>query len=168
MPFAKSSEKEIDMRLNNRPVRRHFRVLVLALSLMIPASVFGAAQTPIAGHWEGSIQAPGNPISISVDFSQKADGAIGASISIPAQGAKDMPLSNVAVTGSDVSFDLPGVPGEPKFKGKVEEGGGKITGSFTQSGATLTFTLERKAAPAAGAKKAPARFGDTVTDATKP
>src|SRR5690348_6883902 len=102
------------MTCHTRFPRRAFILLALAISLAIPAAALGGGQTPsIVGHWEGAIQAPANAIAISVDFSQKSDGTLGASISIPAQGAKDLPLANVSVAGSDVAFDLPGVPGDP-------------------------------------------------------
>ena len=156
------------MTCHTRFSRRSFISLTLAIFLIIPATALAAGQTSsIAGHWEGTIQAPGNAIAISVDFSPKPDGTFSASISIPAQGANDVPLANVSVAGSDVAFDLPGVPGDPKFRGKVETGGAKISGDFMQGGAKLAFALERKAAPAAAAREALAGFDDIVTDSMK-
>jgi CubicO group peptidase (beta-lactamase class C family) len=156
------------MTCHTRFSRRSFISFTLAMFLIIPAVALAAGQTPsIAGHWEGAIQAPGNAIAISVDFSQKPDGTFGASISIPAQGANDVPLANVSVAGSDVAFDLPGVPGDPKFRGKVEAGGAKISGDFMQGGAKLAFALERKADPSVAAREALVGFEEICTDAMK-
>src|SRR5215467_2890982 len=138
----------------------------LAICLTISQAAVGQSSS-IVGHWEGTIQAPGNAIAISVDFGQKSGGALAATISIPAQGARDMPLANVAVSGSDVAFDLPGVPGDPKFRGKLDQGGAKISGDFLQGGAKLVFALERKADPAVSAREALAGFDEICTDAMK-
>src|SRR5215469_10458402 len=152
------------MRNHLKLSRRRLAVLAISVFLLVPAAVFAAAQSQsIAGHWEGSLQVPGNPIAFSIDFSQKSDGGLAASISIPAQGARDLPVGNISVTGSDVAFELLGVPGSPKFKGKVEDGGARIAGTLTQGGGTIPFSLERKQAPAAAAKEALAGFDDICT-----
>src|SRR5215471_1247467 len=130
------------MTCRSRLSRRAIAWFALAITLVIPATAL--TQSPsIAGHWEGAIQVPGNTLAISVDFTQKPDGTLAATISIPAQGAKDVALANVSVSGSDVAFDLPGVPGDPKFRGKIAQDGSRIAGDFMQGGAKLAFSLER-------------------------
>lgn len=121
----------------------------------------------IAGHWEGAIQLPSGELKISVDFAAAADGKLSATITIPQQGAKDLPLSEVTFTNGDVTFAIPGVPGDPKFKGKLAADGKKIEGTFSQGGANLPCYLERKADPALAAKDALAGFDDVVNDAMK-
>lgn len=149
-----------------RSVRR-ISLLIIGIVLLLPGVTAAAPQTAaIAGHWEGAIQLPTASLSILVDFSAK-NGAISGAISIPLQGARDLPLANVAVAGSDVLFDLPGVPGEPKFAGKLSDDGNKITGNFTQGGQTFPFTLERKAAPAQLVKESLEGFDALATDSMK-
>ncbi len=44
-----------------------------------------------------------------------------ATITIPAQGLKSLPLSAVAIVGNTVSFTIGGIPGEPQFKGTLAQ-----------------------------------------------
>jgi hypothetical protein len=62
-------------------------------------------------------------------------------ISIPSQGTKGIPLSEVSVKGTAVKFAIPQVPGDPRYSGTLSADGKTITGDFTQSGASLTLTL---------------------------
>ncbi|MBX7222461.1 MAG: serine hydrolase [Blastocatellia bacterium] len=145
-----------------------FRVVPVILGILLTAStVFGLPQNKLDGHWEGAITLPTGPLSMSVEIAVATDGKYTATISIPQQGARDLPLSNVSCTGSEVSLDLPNVPGDPKFRGKLSAEGQKIEGTFTQGGGSFPFLLERKADPAASARQALAGYDELVTDAMK-
>lgn len=124
-------------------------------------------KSPIAGHWEGAIKLPSGALNISVDFASSPDGKLSATITIPQQGAKDLPLANVGFDNGEVAFSLPNVPGDPKFRGKLSADGQKIEGTFSQGGANLPCALERKTDPVAAAKETLAGFDDVVTDAMK-
>ncbi len=116
--------------------------LVVAVSVL-PAVAPLAAQTADAvGHWEGSIEVPGQPLVVQVDLEQ-TDGAWSGTIDIPAQGADDLPLSDVSVDGEAVQFTISGVPREPTFEGTLA--GDEITGEFRQGPARLPFKLDREA-----------------------
>ena len=65
------------------------------------------------------------------------DGGWKGDISIPLQGAKDLPLDKIAVAGTAVSFAIPGIPGDPAFKGTLSADGLKITGDFSQGGGAV-------------------------------
>lgn len=148
---------------------RHF--VAVALFILACSTGFAAAQqNSIAGHWEGAIKLPAGDLKFSADFTDVA-GKLSATISIPQQGAKDLPLSEVAFDNDpkkgEVSFALAGVPGDPKFHGKLSADGQKIEGTFSQGGANLPCYLERKGDPVAKAKEALVGFDDVVTDAMK-
>jgi CubicO group peptidase (beta-lactamase class C family) len=115
----------------------------------------------LAGHWEGTIDVPGSKLEVNLDFVKQADGTWKGDISIPIQGAKDMPLAAIKVEGADVAFAIAGVPGDPTFKGQMSADGAKITGKFSQGGETYPFELTR-AYPAAQARKALEGFDETV------
>ena len=70
------------------------------------------APTP-AGHWDGAIMVPDAPLEINIDLRVDEEGLWSGDISIPAQMAEDVPLADVAVEGSKVSFRIPEVPGDP-------------------------------------------------------
>ena len=146
---------------------RGFLSLIAGLILVIsPALAIGAGQ-PLVGHWEGAIEIPGKALSFDVDFSSGNDGSWKGDVTIPAQGARDMPLANVVVVDLDVSFELPGVPGDPSFKGRFEAGHKTIKGTFTQGGKAFPFRLKAGIDPVAAAKGSLAGFDSFINEAIK-
>lgn len=121
------------------------RMLLVALLLTTAGRAIAAAQpaTGPAGHWEGTIEVPGQALGIQVDLGSK-DGAWMGTISIPAQNLKGFPLSEITVAAAAVGFAMKGVPGEPRFKGTLSPDGKQLGGDFTQGGGTIPFNLEWK------------------------
>lgn len=117
-------------------------VPVAVASLLASPIPLAAQPAGVAGHWEGSIEAPGQPLVVMVDLAE-TDGTWSGTIDIPAQGAADLPLSGVSVDGETVRFTINGVPGEPTFEGTLA--GGEISGEFSQGPARLPFRLGREA-----------------------
>jgi CubicO group peptidase (beta-lactamase class C family) len=142
-------------------------MLLTFCMLAAPLKATAAQDAKFIGHWEGAIEIPGKPIAFSVDFTAKGGGGLNATISIPTQGARDVPLADVAESDAAIQFKINGVPGEPTFKGTLAADGAKITGTFTQGGGSFPFTLVRKQSPAAAAQEALKGFDDVVTDAMK-
>jgi len=149
---------------------------MITVSLVTAFLVFGAfllsqialtiESEGLAGHWKGGINIPAAKLTIDIDF-RAADSGWEGDISIPAQGAKDLPLANIVLKDSQVSFDLPAVPGKPTFKGTIAEGGQRISGDFTQSGKTFPFALERGVSRDKAAKEALAGFDEFINKAMK-
>lgn len=137
---------------------------VLSILTLVPA---WAGPQDLAGHWEGAIALPGTKLAVDLDFVKQADGTWTGDISIPAQGAKDLPLAGIKAEGAEVTFAITGVPGNPAFKGRISADGAKITGSFTQGGSTFPFELARAADPVAKAKKALEGFDAVVAEGLK-
>ncbi|HYO13158.1 MAG TPA: hypothetical protein VE685_08195 [Thermoanaerobaculia bacterium] len=99
----------------------------------------GPGTMGVGGSWQGAINLPQGPLQVTVDLTE-ANGAWTGTIDIPAQQAQDLALEPVTVNGSEVSFAIKGVPGNPTFKGTVS--GTKMTGEFKQ-GAPTPFRLAR-------------------------
>ena len=116
--------------------------IVIVLVLGISASY---AEDRVAGHWEGHIEIPGQPIAVKVNLAIDESDWRGT-IDIPAQGAKGLPLSEIHVAeegeGMRVTFSIRGVPGNPTFDGTLQ--GGVINGTFSQGGVTFGFRLSRE------------------------
>lgn len=106
-----------------------------------PSLLLGA---DAAGHWEGSIQLPGTVLAVRVDIERAAGGSWSGTIDIPAQGLRGFALASVSVDREAVAFGMAGIPGDPKFSGKLESAGAVISGQFTQGGQSFPFKLERK------------------------
>jgi len=137
----------------------------LAFSVCLsPQASLAAECKDLAGRWQGEISVPAMKLTINVDF-RRADSGWEGDISIPAQGAKDLALANIFLKDSRISFDMPGVPGSPKFKGTVTEDRRRISGDFTQSHQTFPFTLERGASAEAKAKQALEGFDEFISKA---
>lgn len=151
---------------SRRTLRSAVLIGLLAISTAL-ATGPTSAQTPTpAGRWEGAISVPGTELQIILTLTAPGT-AWSGTIDIPAQGAAALPLGKVAVEGSTVSFTLPGVPGEPAFKGTLAPDGASISGSFTQAGQTFPFKLQRKADPSAVASSALEGFDAFIESAMK-
>ncbi|MHC4709874.1 MAG: serine hydrolase [Planctomycetota bacterium] len=139
--------------------------MVGLLHLVLAASV-AFAQDRVDGHWKGTIDAPDQSIEIQVDFNT-AEGALTGEISIPAQDARDVALAEVVLSGTSIQFKMPGIPGDPAFEGNLSHEGDRISGTFRQGGAEMTFQLVRGDDPAAAARAALEGFGEVIEKAMK-
>lgn len=120
-----------------------FSTVTLLLALCLWAVPVQAQEAPSPeGHWEGAIQVPGGELGVNVDLVNE-EGIWSGDISIPMQQTEDFPLSDIGVEGTRVTFAMAGVPGAPRFDGTISEDGQTISGSFTQGGQNLTFSLTR-------------------------
>jgi hypothetical protein len=99
-------------------------------------------QATANGHWEGTIQVPGQELQVAIDLKGEGKKWEGE-IAIPAQGLKGFPLSDITVAGDAVSFVMKGVPGAPTFKGTLSKDGKAIAGDMTQGGGTMPFSVTR-------------------------
>jgi len=97
-----------------------------------------------AGKWEGDIQAPGQAIGIVVELARSGDNRWVGTIAVPSQGNITLRMLNLKVEGASISFDMPGAPGYPSFKGDLAADGQSISGSFTQAGQSVRTELKRK------------------------
>jgi len=97
-----------------------------------------------AGDWIGTLDLPGGVLEIAVTLVEEEQTWSGT-IDIPAQGLLGHPLESIKIVGNEATFKMKGIPGDPTFKGRVE--GDVLSGAFTQSGALLSFSLERGEKP---------------------
>ncbi len=126
----------------------------LAAQFLVLASLTAQpAPSLVAGYWEGAIQIPGSELKLQVTL-EGSGAAWSGRISIPPQGAKDLALGDVKVAGDAVSFAMPGIPGSPKFSGKLGKDG-RIEGMFSQGGQVFPFVLARAGAAAPVVTAAP-------------
>lgn len=132
------------MQSNFHQIESDLLKTILVIVAMVVGFSVSYAENRVTGHWEGHIEIPGQPIAVKIDLTVN-DGDWSGTIDIPAQGAKGLPLSDILVVEEDsglrVKFSIRGVPGNPTFDGKLQDGA--ITGPFSQSGATFSFRLSR-------------------------
>src|SRR5699024_7457648 len=114
------------------------RTLLIIDLLLFSAAVY--AQNKLEGHWKGSIEIQGRHLTIKADF-QKDDGDYSGTLDIPAQGAVDLPLQKITLSGRDsVSFQFDAGPNIGRFKG-LFEGDTTINGTYYQAGSDFPFKL---------------------------
>ena len=125
-----------------------------ALSVLV--APLPAQQISLAGRWEGAVQLPGAELELLVHLVEMG-GALTGTISIPQQGARDLPLARIRVDKGALEFAIADLPGDPFFKGGPAKGG-RIEGTLTQGGQSFPFYLGRagtaKPIPAAAPKDA--------------
>ena len=103
-----------------------------------------AWQTPAgAGHWEGVIKGNGKDVAITVDLAVDANGGWTGSMGMPAQGARDIPLSGITVQADAVHFRMFDAAESPVFDGKLAAGGSAMSGQVSGSGESTAFELKR-------------------------
>lgn len=117
------------------------RITALALALLTAVTL---AQADPLGAWRGVIGPDVIDLEIRVTITgDEAGSELEGTMDIPAQGMIGHPLAAVVLDGDALSFALPGIPGDPAFEGVID--GDTVTGTFTQGGQPLEFTLERDA-----------------------
>lgn len=126
------------------------RRTLIALIVCLPAVACSAVRPP-EGRWEGRIEIPGSELQLVVDLAQGSAGGWAGSIVIPGFGVKGAPLSNLAVTDTDVSFDIGRVLGTPThgpagFRARLMAADA-MAGEMRQAGNVAKFAL-RKVGPA--------------------
>ncbi len=119
------------------------RPFVLGLFLILITGQQVASLPNIIGHWKGQIEIPQTPLGVVVNLVQNEDGSWAGTIDIPMQGAVGLPLRNISVEDSNVSFTIEGPPGNPTFNGTLSPDGASIDGDFSQAGQTFPFGLKR-------------------------
>lgn len=124
-----------------------------ACAILVPLAAQAGEAPSLEGHWEGAIELPGQKLEFDLDF-ELNDGAWTGDITIPAQGARDLPLEGIEQDGRTVRFAISGIPGEPIFHGELSEDGKGADGDFTQGGQTFPFSLTSGIDPAVKAAAA--------------
>ena len=116
------------------------RIFVLLTTLSLGTAF---AQDAFNGDWEGVIGPDSLNLSVIVHFEAGPDGLTGT-VDLPTQGSRGLAL-DVRASADTATFTIEGVPGDPAFEGELTDDD-LILGTFTQSGQSLPFRLERRVA----------------------
>jgi len=116
-----------------------------ALVRLLAIVVFAAAlpcrgEEAISGRWEGTTHIPDDDLNVIVDLAHENGTWVG-SIIIPGLDVKGVPLTDITVKASAVSFSVKGTLG---IQLKLQlDGNGKLTGNFEQAGNRALTTLQK-------------------------
>lgn len=93
----------------------------------------------LRGEWHGSLVGPGGTVTIVMRFSTAADGEISSTIDVPEQGAKGLPIKDVALDDGYFSGAIP--VAQAKIAGTLK--GEQIAAQWTQLGTSLPITFKK-------------------------
>jgi hypothetical protein len=94
-----------------------------------------AAREQLAGSWRGTL----GPLELVVRFAADAQGKTHGFLDVPAQNAKDVPITETSLAGAKLTFKIALIGAE--YTGDVASG--TITGEWKQLGMTNPLTLKR-------------------------
>jgi hypothetical protein len=122
--------------------------IAVALGILAFAAAFAQAQDtkPFIGAWKGTLSIGGMELEIGINFTLDEAQAIQGTFDSITQGAMGHPLGAIEIKDRTITckIDHPNVPGEPTFKGTLDETGKKLSGDFTQAGYAGTFAVEKQ------------------------
>jgi hypothetical protein len=129
--------------------RNHQKTIAVVLGLLAVVAVAAAAAQstdpkPFIGAWKGTLSIAGMDLEIGLNFTLDEAKKIQGTFDSVSQGAFGLLLGTIEVKDKTVTFMINDVPGEPSFKGTLDETGKKLTGEFTQGGAAGTFAVEKQ------------------------
>ena len=127
------------MRLN-RLFEIRGSLLILTLWL---ACGLAAAESPVAGSWEGVLEVGPQKLKIVFHVAAADDGTLTSTMDSPDQGAFGLPTGSTTFEDGVLSIDAPNL--YATFSGKLAEDGGSLGGTWSQRGTSLDLTLTRAA-----------------------
>lgn len=133
--------------MKNRRRAQVFALAALAVGLLVLAApAQNLAEKPFVGSWKGAIEIVGQKLEVRIVFTVDEAKKLAGTFESISQGAAGIKLAGIAVEGKNIAFGLDPtlVPGNPAFKGAIDQTFTKITGEFTQSGYTGSFSLEKE------------------------
>ena len=124
------------------------RICLVLGALAFVTVAFAQAQDtkPFIGAWKGTLSVTGVELEIGLNFTLDEAKKIQGTFDSISQGGFGIKLGNIEIKDKAITFiiDDPNAPGEPTFKGTLDETGKKLGGEFAQSGMVGTFTVEKQ------------------------
>ncbi len=103
--------------------------MMVCLVLLLAAFAGSMHAQDISGNWQGTLKA-GIDLRIILEVSKGPNGALSARLYSIDQGPDAIPVSSIALQGSDLKFTVEEIRGS--YTGKISPDGQTITGTWTQ------------------------------------
>ncbi len=118
------------------------------LAALVLAPVLADAAGPVPeGRWQGVIEVPGRPLTLTLDLAADTAGQWQGSVTMPALGVAGVALRNVVVADGRVTFSLTGALDSSRLgTASVEarlDSPGALSGTFSQAGHSAPLSLQR-------------------------
>ena len=95
----------------------------------------------LQGYWKGTLKTGNATLRVALKIAERADGTFRATGDSPDQGSKDVEATSITYIRPTVKVEFGGI--SATFEGTVDDSDRVITGTATQGGKTMPFTLER-------------------------
>jgi hypothetical protein len=118
------------------------RALIIVSVLCTPIAARAQAAVDPSGHWNGTISAPFGEIPFQVDLARNSEGKLVATYSRPENHLNGFPLTNVALDGRSIRFELP-LDGGTRFQGTLLSDGSSISGEVSAAIGSAPFRMDR-------------------------
>jgi len=115
------------------------RKLMLACACL--AATLGSHAQDVIGPWNGTLHAGNTNVAMQLTFSVNENDEAECSLSVPEQGAQNIPAEVTRLTADSVYVNIKAI--DAKFRGKAD--GTTIDGTFTQHGMDFPLTLQKGA-----------------------
>jgi pimeloyl-ACP methyl ester carboxylesterase len=119
-----------------------FIIVSLLSSITLAGSRQQIGQVKPEGDWKGTLDAGGTKLDLVLHISGK-EGALGATLDSPDQGATGLPIDSISVTGKSLQFEMKSLGAN--YEGVFSADGSQIEGQFSQQGVRLPLTFKRMA-----------------------
>lgn len=98
----------------------------------------------IPGYWRGQLQMPSGSMNLTIglNVTRGDDGKLSATLDSPDQGALDIPVATITLTGQMLRADVTRIGGV--YEATLQADKDVLVGEWRQGGATLPLTLERR------------------------
>lgn len=93
----------------------------------------------LRGEWSGALAGPGGTVTIVLRFSTSSDGEVRSTVDVPEQGAKDLPVKDVALDDGYFAAAIP--VAQAKITGTLK--GDQIVGQWNQMGMSIPLTMKK-------------------------
>ena len=134
-------EKELCMKTINL---KRIAVALAVVAFVAVAAVQAQDAKPFLGDWKGTLSVAGMDLEIALHFKLDEAKKITGTFDSISQGGFGIALDAIEIKDKAITFLLSGVPGDPTFKGTLDETGKKLSGEFSQGGAAGTFAVEKQ------------------------
>ncbi len=115
-------------------------VFCAVIAMLVAVPVLAAPYSALPGKWEGSIEIQQTSLDVIVRFAESDEGLRGT-VDFPMQKKRGLPVSDLTVDSTGISFAVPGMMNGVAFSGTLMNNDSTLAGDFLQDGQTYPFSL---------------------------
>ena len=110
----------------------------------LPSAAFAQNGVDPSGHWSGAIDLPAGSLDLEFELTKSSAGELFGTVTIPDQGVKGVPLTNIVVTERSIGFQIiQSAQGDNLFDATLASVGHEMTGTFTHKPYAMNFHVSR-------------------------